>query len=396
MFYFIFILFGISIVAIDPLIPIIAEELKVGYDKIGIAILIGSIFTLISTFISGRLSDKLDIKKIVIFGLFLLIFGFLLFGFYLNYIIFILVLLLIRAGFGTIDTSIHAFSSKLFRANISKIFINLDISWFTGAVIGPILISATLFSNTNPKYVFLFFSLAFVISLIFFYKICPKKVLNKAEMDNTEIQVKSGYHVFKGKNTFSSVKNPIVILNSLILFFYMGAIAGFSSWLTTYFLAFEIKVALGSAFLSFYWIFSILGLLIINKLLKKAKEITLLFWGCLIGTLCLTAFGLIQNIYIKIIFLSIQALFFSGIFPLTTSLSAQEGSKDTGTILGFNIAFAFSGSIVFQPVFGYIAEYYGKNYTVFVALTGAIIGLIFTIILFKILKSRYRAKIVFR
>ena len=34
-FYFIFFLFGLSMVVVDPLIPIIAEEIDVGFDSIG-------------------------------------------------------------------------------------------------------------------------------------------------------------------------------------------------------------------------------------------------------------------------------------------------------------------------------------------------------------------------
>ncbi|MDP3011593.1 MAG: hypothetical protein Q8N27_02645, partial [Candidatus Hydromicrobium sp.] len=65
-FYFIFILFGLSVITVDPLIPVIAEQIQVGFDKIGIALFIGSIATLISNFIAGRLSDIMDIKKLVL------------------------------------------------------------------------------------------------------------------------------------------------------------------------------------------------------------------------------------------------------------------------------------------------------------------------------------------
>ena len=380
LFFYIFILFGISITAIDPLIPVISEQLNIGYDKIGIALFIGSIFTLLATIISGRLSDRFDIKKIVLYGLFLLFFGFLLFSIYLNYIIFIIVIMLLRVGFGILDTSIHSFSSKLFRDNISNVFINLDMFWFTGAVIGPLLISGTLFLDIKPTYVFLLFSFAFAASIIIFYKICPKKETKYIEPNEISAQ----------RNVFSSIKNPIVLLTSLILFFYMGSIAGFSSWLTTYFLAFGVRVALGSAFLSLYWLFSILGLLLINKILKKTNEITLLFLGCLVGTACLSVFSFVPNIYIKIVFFSIQAIFFSGIFPLSTSIAVHESSKSSGTILGFVIAFVFSGSIVFHPVFGYVAEYLGKHFIAYVALAIALIGLIFTFILLKVYSRKYK------
>ncbi|MCK5567288.1 MAG: hypothetical protein KAI62_05205, partial [Actinomycetia bacterium] len=65
-FYYIMVLFGLSIIVVDPLIPIISEVIGVGFDKIGIALFIGSIAALIANFIAGRLSDRIDIKKLVL------------------------------------------------------------------------------------------------------------------------------------------------------------------------------------------------------------------------------------------------------------------------------------------------------------------------------------------
>ena len=58
----------------------------------GIALFIGSAIMLLSTFISGWLSDKFDIKRIVIVGLILLFLVFLIFAININYLIFIIVI----------------------------------------------------------------------------------------------------------------------------------------------------------------------------------------------------------------------------------------------------------------------------------------------------------------
>ena len=54
----IFIFYGIIFTIIDPLIPLISEKLKIGYDKIGLILLLASVASLLATFISGRLSDR--------------------------------------------------------------------------------------------------------------------------------------------------------------------------------------------------------------------------------------------------------------------------------------------------------------------------------------------------
>ena len=59
----IFIFFGITGTIIDPLIPLMSEKLKIGYDKIGLILLLASVASLLSTFISGKLSDRYEKKE---------------------------------------------------------------------------------------------------------------------------------------------------------------------------------------------------------------------------------------------------------------------------------------------------------------------------------------------
>jgi DHA1 family putative efflux transporter-like MFS transporter len=236
-FYFIFILFGLSIITIDPLIPLIAEQIQVGFDRIGIALFIGSIAALLSNFIAGNLSDRFDIKKLVLFSLILLLADFIIFGTYLNYGIFTFVIILLRVGFGTLDTTIHSFSSKLFKKDISKVFLKLDIAWYFGACLGPLIISVVLFFDFLPRYLFFIFALAYAVSIVVFYRICPKrKIQDDLPGFNRDTHM-------SGKKRFSVLKDPVVIMGSLVLFFYLGALMGFSTWMTTYLLSFGIRVA---------------------------------------------------------------------------------------------------------------------------------------------------------
>ena len=280
-FYYIFVLFGFSMVVIDPLIPIISEVIGVGFDEIGIALFIGSIAIIIATFITGKLSDKVDIKKLVLLGLFLLFLGFVIFGAYLNYSIFIIVIVLLRVGFGIIDTSVHSFSSKLLKNDISRTFLKLDIAWYTGAVIGPLVISGVLYFEFLPRYIFFIFAFIYVIIIVIFYKICPKKKIgNSISSLNKDIPDSH-------RNNLEILRDPVVIIISLVLFLFLGSILGLSTWLTTYFLGLGIRVAYGSAILSLYWLFSVIGVIITTKIIMRYKEVNILFYSCLSGIIFL-------------------------------------------------------------------------------------------------------------
>ncbi|MBN1298942.1 MAG: hypothetical protein JW997_04575, partial [Actinobacteria bacterium] len=60
--FFIFTLFGVAYTAIDTLIPLISEQLGIGFDKIGLILFASSSISLAATFLAGRFSDKYDIK----------------------------------------------------------------------------------------------------------------------------------------------------------------------------------------------------------------------------------------------------------------------------------------------------------------------------------------------
>lgn len=377
-FYFIFILFGLSIVVVDPLIPIIAEEIGVGFDSIGNSLFIGSLFALIANIIAGRLSDRIDIKRLVLLGLFFLFLGFTLFGAYLNFVTFIIVTILLRLGFSTIDTSVHSFSSKLFKKDISQVFLKLDIGWYSGAVIGPLAVSGILYFKFQPRYLFLILAFLYVVFIMIFYRICPRRKIGTDLSSNNIILAR--------KSLPKIIKDRGVILGSLVLLIMMGSLMGLTTWMTTYFLSLDVKVALSSSILSLYWLFSILGMLITTRLVKRFKEISVLFYSCLSGIVFLAIFGFTPIIYIKIAALTLQAVCFAAIFPLTTAISANRDPENSGTILGFTIAFAFAGSMVFQPIYGYVAEYLGKEYIAYIALAGTLVGFIFVSLLFRIIR----------
>ncbi len=372
-------MFGISSTAIDPLIPLISKSFDKGYDKIGLALLGGSIFSLIATFVTGKLCDKLNIKKIIITSIILLAVGFALFGFFPYYIAFIFVMIILKSGYGSIDSSVHVLASRIYPKNHSLAFIRLDIFWYIGALIGPLLISLSLLLNIDPRYAFFLFSALFFLLLILF-----KNVKNHSQEEEV---------CPLGKKSFLS--NQVIILCSVVLFFMTGSIIGISTWLTTYFTVFDVPVAFGSLILSGFWLFSLIGLVIINKIIKRSNEITILFVGSFLAIIAIIALFLVGSVAIKIIIVGLLALFLSGSFSLAISISAYETKKQMGSAIGFNIAFALSGSILFQPLLGFFAEYLGEDSVIYLLAAGLFSGFICIIILFRILHKKYGTQLVY-
>ncbi|MCL4377564.1 MAG: MFS transporter, partial [Actinobacteria bacterium] len=360
----IFIFFGIAYTVIDPLIPLISDKLNIGYDKIGLILFISSSFSLLSTFVSGKLSDKYNLKKIIFTGLFIIFTGFLIYGFYFSLVILILTVIFFRVGSGIIDSSIHTYVAKMFYREHSPIFVRLDFFWYIGAIIGPVVISLALFLKIDPKYIFFLFAAIAFIVLILFYKYCSdlrgcNDLRNLKSSKDSEI-----HNIFKESTRLSSIsyhkiiRNPIIVLVCFGLFFYIGIFTVLSTWLTTYFAELNIPVSFGSTILSVFWAFNALGVFITGKIVSKTREVNLILIYSIVGGLSTIIYSLIPFVYVKIIFLIFQAIFYSSLFPLLTAVAAHENVESSGTILGFILSFSVTGLIVFQPLSGYMIEYF--------------------------------------
>lgn len=400
--FLIFLFYGISATIISPIIPLLSERLKIGYDKIGLILLVGSIFALLSTFITGRFCDRFNLKKIILTGIILSIIGFLLFTIYLNILIFIFVIIFLRLGQSILDSSVHAYGARIFYRNHSLIFMKLDIFWYIGAIIGPLLMSIVLFIKINIKIIFIILGFFYIIMLIYFYITSPNNELglvnsNKIQFSGTTLS--SGSYNLNNNirlklNTFSILKNPIIVIACIVLFFYMNIMACLSSWLTTYFTSLNIPITSGSVILSFFWAFSALGLFLNMKIAEKGKgnDVSLLFACMILGTLSTFIYSFVPIIYVKIIFLMFQAVFYSLIFPLSLSIAVGEDMKKTGEIIGVSMSSGGVASIIFQPFMGYMIEYFGKASIAYILVVTSMLELIMVLALFKLVQNKYRIR----
>lgn len=387
LFYYITILYGVAAISIDPLIPIISKQLNIGYDRIGLILLTGFTFSLISSLITGILCDKVNIKKVLLAGLAILFMGFLIFGFKISVIIFIISLIFQKSGYSSIDSTMHSYVAKVYNNMHTPIFIKIDIMFYIGSIISPLLISFLLFFNISYRYVFfLFAAVIAVLSFLLFLnlkKIDIKKIIIENQ-NVSETEEKSDTPIKREK------LNVIIVLSCLVMFFSMGSLSGTSSWFTTYLSTFNISVAYGSIWLSMMWTVSVLSLIGFLKIFKKTNEISILLFGGILGIIFMSVAALNTNIIIKLIFLLLHAGCYSCFFSMLTSIATYEAHKLKGSVLGIIITCAFSGSIIFQPLLGYFAQYLGSGSVIYVLIAGYFISLIFLLLLFYFLKKRHK------
>lgn len=98
------------------------------------------------------------------------------------------------------------------------------------------------------------------------------------------------------------------------MFLYIGILSGLSAWLTTYFTFLNIPVSFGSVLLSFFWVFSALGVFLAGKLIKRSNEISLLTIGSIAGATSIVLYTFLPIVYLKIVFLMLVAFCYASFF----------------------------------------------------------------------------------
>ncbi len=315
--------------------------------------------------------------------------GFLIYGIYLSIITLLLTIIFFRVGCGILDSAVHAYVSKMYQGNHSPIFVRLDFFWYVGAIIGPLLISVLLYLKIDTKYAFLVFFIAIAIVSVFFYKRCGSLSGNRVSPD---IEKEANKNPEQIKNYLHIVKNPVIMLCCAGLFFYIGIFSILSTWLTTYFADFDIPVAFGSAVLSVFWVFSAFGVFMTGKIIKRSNEANLLFVYTLAGCISAGMYILAANVYIKIAFLILQAIFYSSLFPLLNAVAVHEDFKAAGSILGVTLSVSVIGITVFQPASGFVMEYFGKSGIDYLLISSAILEFLSMFLLFIYLYRKQRIK----
>jgi len=139
-----------------------------------------------------------------------------------------------------------------------------------------------------------------------------------------------------------------------------------------------------------YWFSAFIGLQIISKIMHRIREEKILLYGGIISLVSLTCFSFVNLIYIKILFLMLVGISFSGIYPLCGAITIRENPKYAGTSSGFSIAMGLVGGLIVSPVMGYVAQYLSKSYIPYVLMLLAALGTLMSVILVRInFKKKY-------
>ena len=341
-------LFGITFLTLGSILPLLAERFEEKGFNNGLIVSVLPIGVMIGSMIFGPFVDRYGYKLLLIVSI--LISAFTLQGIAFTQSLIFLYTCIFLVGFsgGIINGATNALVADISDKDKGASLSLLGVSYGVGAFGMPFLLG--LLSKHYPYTSILsgvgFFMVLPALYFVFISFPPPKQV--------------NGFPLKEG---FNLLKQPVLILNALFLFFQSGVEALSNNWTTTY-LREKLQVSNEDALYALS--FSVLGLtvsrLVLGSLLKKLSSLTILATSLVLviaGNLLL-----MNSISYTVAFSAVivTGLGLAAGFPVILGYVGQLYRELSGTAFSISLVIALIGNTLLNYLFGYISRQYGVTY----------------------------------
>lgn len=360
----------------DQILGIAWVEMRQTFSKplesAGILVAIITVFTIISSFLSGFFIKRFSTNSILIFCTFLTSFA--IFGFTFSPSWWILLAFCIPYGLGagTVDSALNNYAAK----NLNARHMNwLHGSWGIGATLGPAVMTFALSHTQNWRVGYASIGAMLFILFVLFaitrttWGNCQKAV----EEENTE-NLDKNYE----KGEWRDILKQGPILSMLFFFLYAGLEVGIGLWAcSTMVDSRGFDAGLAGSLIVIYWSSLTVGRFLIGFITSKFSTRKIVSASLICSFLGLSLF-LFHNFLLNAIGLIIYGLSISSLFPCMMTLTTERfGLKTADILCGYQVGFAYTGVAILPPLIGVII-----SKTSLELLTPIVLGLILIMIFF--------------
>ena len=341
-------LFGITFLTLGSILPLLTAKFEAKGINSGLIVSILPIGVMLGSMIFGPFVDRYGYKLLLIINILISAFSLQGIAFTQSLTLLYTCIFLIGLSGGIINGGTNALvadiSDKDKGANLSL----LGVSYGVGAFGMPFLLG--VLSKHYPY--------TSILSGVGFFMVLPALYFVFISFPAPK-QVKG----FPLKEGISLLKQPVLLLNALFLFFQSGVEALSNNWTTTY-LRDMLQVSNEDALYALS--FSVLGLtvsrLVLGSLLKKFASLTILAASLALviaGNLLLMNSGSYTMAFSAVI---VTGLGLAAGFPVILGYVGQLYRELSGTAFSISLVIALVGNTLLNYLFGYISRQYGVSY----------------------------------
>lgn len=361
--YLSFISLGLPDSLIGSAWPIMHVDLGVSMSSAGIITIIISVGTVISSFFSNTLTNKLGTGLVTAISVALTALGLIGFSFAKAFWMLCVFAIPYGIGAGAVDAALNNYVALNYPARHLSW---LHCMWGVGASISPYIMSYALTGGLGWENGFrIVFYIQIALSAVLFFalpvwrKCGDKSVIFLKNSHRISENALSAQDEQKKVSTFSvfKIKGIVLVFIAFLAYCAMEQTAGI--WATSFLVNYKgIDAVVASKFASFFYIGITVGRAITGFFADKVGDKRLIRYG----TLIILSGILLVALPVSVSWCALAGLIVIGlgcapIYPaIVHSTPSNFGKENSQAIIGLQMAFAYVGSTFMPPLFGVLAQ----------------------------------------
>lgn len=332
-------------------------EFKAPLETAGVLFMTIAGGTIISSFISGSVLKRFGTGMVTFVSCFMTA-GALL-GFYLAPSIIWMFIFAIPLGLGAgaVDTGLNNYVAAHYKAHHMSW---LHCFWGVGATLGPIIIAQFIATDNSWRSgYFVIASIQFALVVILLFTLPLWKKVEGATNSNTENKIEDSTSPLDEKHLENQKPWKIrgVKLALLAFLFYCGAEAAVGLWGSSFLVNVKnISIDVAAKWVSLFYAGITVGRFITGFITLKMSNRGLIRWGQIIALVGATLLFLPFPVLFSLIGFIMIGLGLAPIFPcMLHETPMRFGKKHSQTIMGYQMAIAYTGSTFLPPILGFVA-----------------------------------------
>ncbi|MEK5146913.1 MFS transporter [Psychrobacillus sp. FSL K6-4615] len=357
--YLAFISLGLPDSLLGAAWPVMQGDLGAPLETAGLLFMTIACGTIISSLISGRILKRYGTGKVTFVSVLMTAVALLGFHFAPSIVWLMVCAVPLGLGAGAVDTGLNDYVAVNYKARHMSW---LHCFWGVGATLGPIIMAQFILGDSSSSWrngYFLIAAIQFALVIILFFTLPLWKKVKVKRNDRLLEESDELKDVINEKETNTKPLQTKGVKWALTtFFFYCGVEATVGLWGSSFLVNIKgISVATAAGWISFYYAGITVGRLITGFITYKVTNLTLIRWGQLIalsGAIILvlplpSAFSFVGFI--------IVGLGLAPIFPcMLHETPTRFGKKHSQTIMGYQMAFAYTGTTFMPPLLGFMAS----------------------------------------
>ena len=332
--------------------PSIRASFNVPIDALGALLFVSMIGYLTSSFLSGELTRRWGVGRLLIVSCTLTGFGLIGYTFVPQWWMMVALGLAAGMGAGGIDSSLNAYVARHYSAGLMQW---LHASYGVGITAGPLIMTAALTNFQNWRLGYLLVGAVQIVLAITFWITLP------IWQQNNNASAESPTEPLKEVNLGQTLKRRRVWLSMLLFFFYVGSEVTMGTWV--YSLLTEgrgVDPQLAGYFAGSYWFTFTIGRILAGLVTRKINIQSLVKVCIIAAILAGVILGLNLSTWVNLAAVAVIGFAFAPIFPgLISGTPERVGQQHSNNTIGMQTAAGALGGTALTSLVGVLARTYG-------------------------------------